>query len=101
MRTIGAKLTTSIVVLLLTGCVLLGSITYFTSAKAIKKQVEETLIEKSGDISHFIEERFARSFVELEALAENTQIKSMDRTAQNSYLLEQIKQKENYLAFQS
>ena len=50
MRTIGAKLTTSIIVLLFVTCSAIGLASYFNSSSAIEGQLEESLKGKAEDI---------------------------------------------------
>lgn len=99
MKTIGFKLILSIGLLVIGGSVLLGFFTYLNSSKALLAQAEITLNEKSMDTAHYIEERFKRSFVELEALAESREVRSMDEKIQNNYLAEQLEGQSDYLTF--
>lgn len=99
MRTIGSKLILSIVLLVIGGSVLLGFFTYLNSSRALLAQAEITLNEKSMDTAHYIEERFKRSFVELEALAESREVRSMDENIQNNYLAGQLENQSDYLTF--
>ncbi|MFS0576992.1 methyl-accepting chemotaxis protein [Sporosarcina sp. 179-K 3D1 HS] len=98
-RSIGSKLTASIILLLLTASVALGFFTYLNSSQAIIDQVEVTLNEKAKDTAHYIEERFNRSFVELEALATNAAVESMDLTIQQAFLQKKLKVTDDYLTF--
>lgn len=99
MRTIGSKLILSIVLLVIGGSVLLGFFTYLNSSKALLTQAEMTLNEKSMDTAHYIDERFKRSFVELEALAESQEVRSMNSEIQNAYLADQLENNADYLTF--
>lgn len=62
-------------------------------------QVEITLSEKAKDLSHFIDERFNRSFVELEALASNADVQSMDLEVQQAFLKKKLRETDDYLTF--
>lgn len=98
-KSIGVKLTTSIIALLFMTCISLGILGYFNSSKALKEQVETNLVWKAGDVSHYIEEFFKRTYVEVEAIAEQSVIQSMDLQQQLPYLNERIENSEDYLAF--
>ncbi|BAQ08747.1 chemotaxis protein [Bacillus sp. OxB-1] len=98
-RSIGSKLTASIILLLLTASVAFGFFAYLNSSQAVIEQVEVTLGEKAKDMSHFIEERFNRSFAELQALATNTEVESMDPDIQQAFLQQKLDETDEYLTF--
>lgn len=99
MRSIGLKLILSIVLLVVGGSVVLGFSAYQNSSKALIAQSEITLFEKAKDVSHFLEARFERSFVELKSLADTQEVRSMDSTIQNTYLKRKLGELEGYLTF--
>lgn len=99
MRTIGSKLILSIVLLVIGGTVLLGFFAYENSSKALLAQAEITLNEKAMDTAHYIEERFERNFVELEAFAESQEVRSMDIELQKAYLAKKLEERDSYLTF--
>ncbi|WP_234447786.1 methyl-accepting chemotaxis protein [Viridibacillus soli] len=99
MKRIGTKLTATIVLLLLVTCASLGVFAYINTSESAINQVEKSLAEKSKDTAHYMEERFKRSFVELESLAANQIVQSMDEKKQKVFLTEQLKKKEDYLTF--
>lgn len=99
MRSIGSKLTISIILLLLTASVSLGYFSYLNSSKAVIDQVKMTLTEKTADTSHYIEERFNRSAIELRALASSEEVRSMDDTKQQDFLSNELKNNADYLTF--
>lgn len=98
-KSIGVKLTTSIIALLFITCISLGIFSYFNSSKALKEQVETNLVWKAEDVSHYIEEFFKRTYVEVEAIAQQSIIQSMDLQQQFTYLNERIENSEDVLAF--
>lgn len=96
---IGGKLTLSISILLFLVCAALGTANYFSSASALQDQVETNLEWKAEDVSQYIEEFFKRTYVEVEAIAEQQIIQGMNLEEQFTYLNERIKKSEDYLAF--
>ncbi|NLY80324.1 MAG: methyl-accepting chemotaxis protein [Lysinibacillus sp.] len=96
---IGGKLTTSIVLLLIFTCGALGIFSYANSSKEVIHQVETTLTWKAEDVSAYIEEFIKRVHSEIEAIADHSEIQSMDFERQALYLNEKLKQSEDYLAF--
>ncbi|MDV6378114.1 cache domain-containing protein [Sporosarcina sp. GW1-11] len=99
MKTIGSKLILSIVLLVVGGSVLLGFFAYQNSSKALLEQAEITLNEKAMDTAHFIDERFERNVVEMKAVAESQEVRSMDRDIQNAYLTKKLNDLKSYLTF--
>lgn len=85
--------------LLVIASVSLGFFTYLNSSKAVIDQVKVTLTEKTTDTSNYIEERLNRSFIELEAISSNEDIKSMDNPKQNVFLTTKLKDNDDYLTF--
>lgn len=98
-KSIGGKLTASIIILLFLTCLALGISSYYNSSNALKEQVETNLEWKAADISKYIEEFFKRTYVEVEAIAEQAVIQEMDLDAQFLYLNERLAKSEDYLAF--
>ncbi|TSI08311.1 methyl-accepting chemotaxis protein [Lysinibacillus sp. BW-2-10] len=99
LKGIGAKLTTSIVALLLLTCGTLGIFSYINSSNAVIDQVKTNLQWKAGDISHYIEEYFKRTYVEIEAIAQQSVIQSMEMEDQLTYLNKQLEKSPDYLGF--
>lgn len=64
----------------------LGFISIFNSTNVLTGQLEQELVEKVEDNKRFIEERFNRSFAELEGIASHDVIRSMDLDEQLDYL---------------
>lgn len=98
-KSIGAKLTTSIVLLLLFTCGALGIFSYVNGSKEVIRQVETTLTWKAEDVSTYIEEFMKRAHSEIEAIADHSEIQSMDFERQALYLNEKLSESEDYLAF--
>ncbi|WP_332647502.1 methyl-accepting chemotaxis protein [Lysinibacillus sp. 54212] len=98
-KSIGVKLTASIIALLFITCISLGIFSYFNSSKALKEQVETNLVWKAEDVSHYIEEFFKRTYIEIEGIAEQSVVQSMDSQQQFSFLNKRIEGSEDYLAF--
>ena len=96
---IGGKLTLAISILLCLVCAALGTANYFSSASALQDQVETNLEWKAEDVSQYIEEFFKRTYVEVEAIAEQQVIQGMNLEEQFAYLNERIKKSDDYLAF--
>lgn len=74
----------------------LGFIAIYNSTNVLTKQLEEELVDKVADNKRYIEERFNRSFAELEGIAAHDIIQSMDLEAQLDYLSGQL-EKLDYL----
>lgn len=98
LKGIGAKLTASIVILILISTSLLGIFAYTNSSKILMEQLERSMIWKAEDISKYIEEFFKRTFIEIEAIAQQTVIQSDELEPQLAYLDEKIQQTD-YLGF--
>ncbi|HLS65444.1 MAG TPA: methyl-accepting chemotaxis protein [Pseudogracilibacillus sp.] len=64
----------------------LGLFAVLFSSNAITSQLENELVSKVNDNSKFIEERFNRSFAEIEGIAAHDVIRSMDWELQKEYL---------------
>ncbi len=102
-RTIGAKLTTSIIVLLFATCSAIGLASYLNSSSAIEGQLEENLKGKAQDVSRYMEEVFKRMSVEVEAIAGQSVLQNIQGTAelgeQFAYLNAQLTERQDYLDF--
>lgn len=94
---IGGKMTAAVIMLLIFVCGGLGILSYMKGSNAVIEQVESSLREKASDNVQFIEERFRRSFTELEAIATHQDIISMDWKKQKA-LLESEMERLDYLA---
>lgn len=64
----------------------LGLLAVLYSSNAITSQLENELVSKVNDNAKFIEERFNRSFAEVEGIAAHDVIRSMDWELQKEYL---------------
>ena len=78
-----------IILILLVGAGL-GFVSIYNSTNALTEQLEEQLVTKVADNKQYIEERFKRSFTELEAIAQNDVIRSMELDAQLDFLAEKV-----------
>lgn len=72
-------------------CVGLGGVSVLNSTKAITDQVEQGLNDKVVDNVQYLEERFKRSFAELEGISAHDTIRSMDWEEQRVYLENELK----------
>src|SRR5699024_11387300 len=68
----------------------LGIISIYNSTNVLTGQLERELKDKVADNKQYIEERFNRSFAELEGLAAHDTIRSMDLDEQLSYLTKEL-----------
>ncbi|MFF5995764.1 methyl-accepting chemotaxis protein [Lysinibacillus sp. KU-BSD001] len=98
-KSIGVKLTASIIMLLATTCIALGISSYLNSSSALQEQVETNLGGKAQDVSHYIEEVFKRLFIEVESIADQNVLKEMNLEQQFAYLNSQLTERADYLAF--
>ncbi|MEG0473726.1 MAG: methyl-accepting chemotaxis protein, partial [Solibacillus sp.] len=98
-KSIGAKLTLSIILLLTVTCAVLGVSSYYNSYNALKIQIQDNLQSKAGDVSHYIEEFFKRTNTEVESIAEQAAIQNMNFTEQSSYLTKRLDESEDYIGF--
>lgn len=96
---IGGKLVIAIIALVLVTCGTLGFSTWLNSTKAVEEQVESNLIARAADVSKYIEEHFQLALVEVEAIAEQAVIRSMDFEEQKTYLTKRMDDSKNYLGF--
>lgn len=96
---IGGKLVVAIIVLVFVTCGTLGASTMISSTKAVGEQVESNLVSRAADVSKYIEEHFQLTLVEVEAIAEQEAIRSMNFEDQKSYLTKRLADNENYLGF--
>lgn len=85
LKSLGTKLTFSVVGLLLGVIIALGVISFSNSSDAVIKQVEVNLTGKAEDVSNYVEEYFKRLNVEIEAIAMQEIVQSMDEKRQNTY----------------
>ena len=96
---IGGKLIVAIVALVLVTCGTLGIFTWINSTNAVGEQVKSNLESRAEDVSKYIEEHFQLALVEVEAIAEQATIQSMDFEEQKKYLTNRLEDNENYLSF--
>lgn len=75
---IGGKLVVAIIALVFVTCGTLGASTMISSTKAVDEQVESNLVSRAADVSKYIEEHFQLTLVEVEAIAEQEAIRSMN-----------------------
>ncbi|KOS66204.1 hypothetical protein AEA09_19225 [Lysinibacillus contaminans] len=96
---IGGKLIVAIIALVLVTCGALGIFTWINSTNAVGEQVRSNLESRAEDVSKYIEEHFQLTLVEVEAIAEQATIQSMDFEEQKKYLNSRLEDNENYLSF--
>jgi len=96
---IGGKLVVAIIALVFVTCGTLGLSTWINSTKAMNEQVETNLVSRAGDVSQYIEEHFQLTLVEVEAIAEQEAVRSMDFEKQKQYLSKRLADNKNYLGF--
>lgn len=96
---IGGKLVVAIIALVFVTCGTLGASTMISSTKAVDEQVESNLVSRAADVSKYIEEHFQLTLVEVEAIAEQEAIRSMNFEDQKKYLTKRLADNENYLGF--
>ncbi|MGG2075810.1 methyl-accepting chemotaxis protein [Lysinibacillus irui] len=96
---IGGKLVVAIIALVFVTCGTLGLSTWINSTKAMNEQVESNLVSRAEDVSKYIEEHFQLTLVEVEAIAEQEAVRSMDFAKQKQYLSKRLANNENYLGF--
>ncbi|MFJ7738290.1 methyl-accepting chemotaxis protein [Lysinibacillus sp. NPDC097287] len=96
---IGGKLIVAIISLVLVTCGTLGIFTWINSTNAVGEQVRSNLESKAEDVSKYIEKHFQLTLVEVEAIAEQAAIQSMNIEEQKKYLSSRLEDNENYLSF--
>jgi len=99
LKSIGAKLVTSIIFLIATTSIALGLSSYVNSSSALQDQVETNLVWKAEDVSNYMEEVFKRLFLEVESIADQAVLQEMNLEQQFTYLNEQLAERTDYLAF--
>lgn len=98
-KRIGVKLVAAIVALLIIACGGLGYIAYSSSANAIIKHKEEELTEKAKDVARYTMTHLALHTVEVESIARQDAIQSMDFAVQKEALERELANDASYLAF--
>lgn len=98
-KSLGTKLTASVVGLLLVISIALNAISFFNSTNSLTEQIEITIKNKSEDVSQYIEEFFKRIDSEVSAIAQQDSIRSMDQQAQFAALDAAIEKNDDYLGF--
>ncbi|MEE3808886.1 MULTISPECIES: methyl-accepting chemotaxis protein [Lysinibacillus] len=96
---IGGKLIIAIIALVFVTCGTLGLSTWINSTNAMNEQVESNLVSRAEDVSQYIEEHFQLTLVEVEAIAEQEAVRSMDFEKQKQYLSKRLANNKNYLGF--
>lgn len=96
---IGGKLIVAIIALVFVTCGTLGIFTWINSTNAVGEQVRVNLEAKAEDVSKYIEKHFQLTLVEVEAIAEQSAIRSMNFEEQKKYLTSRLEDNENYLSF--
>ncbi|WP_217581795.1 methyl-accepting chemotaxis protein [Lysinibacillus sp. GbtcB16] len=96
---IGGKLVVAIIALVFVTCGTLGLSTWINSTKAMNEQVESNLVSRAEDVSQYIEEHFQLTLVEVDAIAEQEAVRSMDFDKQKQYLSKRLADNKNYLGF--
>ena len=99
LKSIGAKLTLSIIILLTVSCAIMAVSSYYNSYNALEIQIQDNLQSKAGDVSHYIEEFFKRTNTEVESIAEQAVIQNMNFDEQSSYLTKRLAESEDYIGF--
>lgn len=102
MKKLGAKLTAAVVSLVVMVCLALALASYFSSANAIKTQVETNLQSRATDVSLYIEEVYQRFFAEIEGVAIREDIRNVDMEnlqPTNAALEKTLVDYPDYLAF--
>lgn len=102
MKKLGAKLTAAVVSLVVMVCLALALASYFSSANAIKAQVETNLQSRATDVSLYIEEVYQRFFAEIEGVAIREDIRNVDMAnlqPTNAALEKTLVDYPDYLAF--
>lgn len=99
MRTLGSKITFSVILLLLMTAGTLGFFSYTNSSKALIDQVETRLEEKVESTARYIEEHFEKAFIELEAVAMHENVRSAQMEEQLAYLTNFSESSDQYLTF--
>lgn len=89
MKIRGKLLITQLILLAVT-CGGLGGFAVLNSTNAVIAQMESGLREKSLDSAMFLEERFRRSFAELEGITAHDTIRSMEWERQKEYLEQEM-----------
>ncbi|MEG0260572.1 MAG: methyl-accepting chemotaxis protein [Lysinibacillus sp.] len=96
---VGGKLIVAIIALVLVTCGAFGMFTWINSTNAVVEQVESNLVSKAEDVSEYIEKHFELTLVEVESIAAQADIQSMDMERQKAYLTNRLQDNENYLSF--
>lgn len=98
-KSLGAKLTLSIIILLTVTCAILGVSSYYNSYNALEIQIQDNLQSRAGDVSNYIEEFFKRTNTEVESIAEQAVIQNMNFDEQSMYLNKRLSESEDYIGF--
>lgn len=99
LKSLGTKLTAAVISLLLVVSLSLGTISYINSTNALIEQVELNLENKAEDVSHYIEQYFMRVNVQVEAIAMQEAVQSMDEQRQYAYLESFMSENSDFLGF--
>lgn len=85
--------------LLLGVSIILSTISFRNSTDAVIEQVEFNIENKAQDVSHYVDEFLLRMDSEVEAIASQHVVQSMDTKKQNAYFASIIEEKQDFLAF--
>lgn len=99
LKSLSTKLAIAVIGLLLVVSLSLGTISYINSTNAIIEQVELNIEDKAQDVSKFIEEYFTRMNAQIDAIAMQEAVQSMDTARQNEFLNAYMEESSDFLAF--
>ena len=85
--------------LLLGVSIILSTISFINSTNAVIEQVELNIENKAQDVSHYVDEFLTRMNSEMEAIASQQVVQSMDEKKQHAYFATTMQQKQDFLAF--
>lgn len=102
MKTIGKKLTVSILALVTIISIAIGGISYYSSATSLEREVEANLQSRATDVALYMEEVFERFQAEIEGVAMHEPLRQLrieDLNKTNTYLENLLADYPDYLAF--
>lgn len=99
LKSLGTKLTLLIVGLLIVVSLALNMISYLNSTNALIEQVELNIENKAQDVSHYIEQYFDGVHIQIDSIAMQEAVRSMDKERQNAFLTQVMEESSDFLAF--
>lgn len=99
MKSIKTKLILFNIVLIIFITSSIGLINFYYESKSLKDEVNNSIKIVSDNVVELIENHIKSIFKELEAIANKSEIKSLDWNAQKTILREELKRTEDYLIF--